>query len=135
MQPNSHPLDTGVPSSAEDADWPGKAAQAIAAMARACFQQAEESGFHDRGIRSVLEVSMLVVTECAELAEWERHGGGPSDHIPAFSGAEEEWADILVRVFDHSTEMGIDPERLGEAFVAKLRYNTSRGYRHGGKTI
>ena len=107
--------------------------QAIADMARFCYDQAEASGFHDTGPRSHLELAMLLVTECAELAEWSRNGGGPSNHIPEFTGAEEEFADILVRVFDHALDpsFGITPERLGLAFNAKLAYNRTRGYRHG----
>lgn len=110
---------------------------AIAEMCRFSYDQAETLGFHDSGPRSHLELAMLIVTECAELSEWSRHGGGPSDHIPAFSGAEEEFADILIRVFDHALEpsFDIDPIRLGQAVVAKLAFNRTRGYRHGGKTI
>lgn len=108
---------------------------ALAGMARRCWASADKQGFHDKGKISTLELAMLVVTECAELAEWERNGRKPSDHIPEFSGAEEEWADILIRVFDHSVHMGIEPERLGEAFVAKLAFNATRGYRHGNKSI
>ncbi len=63
---------------------------ALAAMARECYASADARGFHDKGKVSTLELAMLVVTECAELAEWERNGRPPSDHIPEFSGAEEE---------------------------------------------
>lgn len=110
---------------------------AITLMGHACYDNAEAVGFHDSGERSVLELAMLVVTELAELSEAARKGtlDHPSEHIPEFTQAQEEWADVLVRVFDHSLEMHIDPKRLGQAFVAKLAYNRTRGYRHGGKTI
>lgn len=110
-------------------------AVAIARMARRCYESAEMQGFHDKGKASTLEIAMLIVTECAELAEWERNGRGQSNHIPEFTGAEEELADILIRVFDHSIHMGIEPEKLGQAFDAKLAFNATRGYRHGGKSI
>lgn len=124
-----------VPSKLDDEHFEPTAIQAIAAMARACWANSGDMGFHDNGPRSVLELSMLIVTECAELAEWDRHNRPMSDHLPQFTGAEEELADILVRVFDHSVEMGVEPERLGLAFVEKLRYNRTRGYRHGNKSI
>lgn len=109
---------------------------AIADMGRFCYDQADKQGFHDGRSRQPLELCMLVVTELAELAEAFRKGqaDAPSDHIPEFTYAEEEWADVLVRVFDHSYDH-VDPVRLGQAFVAKLAYNRTRGYRHGGKTI
>lgn len=46
-----------------------------------------------------------------------------SDHVPEFSMLEEELADLLIRVFDFA---GAAQLRLGEAFVAKLRYNMTR---------
>lgn len=110
--------------------------EAITEMGETCWAASEKSGFHDKGRVGVLELCMLVVTELAELAEWERHGGvAMSEHIPGFTGAEEEWADVLIRVFDHSKHMGIEPVRLGEAFVAKLRFNATRGYRHGNRKV
>lgn len=110
---------------------------AIKSMGEFCYAQADSMGFHDKGNRSPLERAMLVVTELAELAEAARHGTlqSPSEHIPDYTQAAEEWADVLVRVFDHSVDDGVDAETLGRAFVAKLAYNRTRGYRHGGKTI
>lgn len=113
-------------------DW----IDAIAQMGQFCWEQAESMGWHTTP-RSTLERAMLVVTELAELSEAARHNQltSPSEHIPEFTAAEEEWADVLVRVFDHSPDDGVTPERLGRAFVAKLAYNRTRGYKHGGKTI
>lgn len=109
---------------------------AIADMGSFCYGQAEAMGWHTTK-RSTLERAMLVVTELAELSESARHQAlqSPSEHIPEFTQAEEEWADVLVRVFDHSPDDGVTPTRLGQAFVAKLTFNRTRGYKHGGKTI
>jgi len=117
---------------ARESDW----IAALASMQSFCYDQAEASGFHDGRVRYPLELCMLVVTELAELAEAARKNklDAPSDHIPEFTYAEEEWADVLIRVFDHSHDH-VDPIRLGQAFVAKLAFNRTRGYRHGGKTI
>lgn len=53
-----------------------------------------------------------------------------SDHIPAFSMAEEELADCIIRCLDHGEEHGY---RVAEAVVAKMLYNRTRPYKHGGK--
>lgn len=121
-----------APMTPQEEEW----IAAIADMGKFCYDQADKQGFHDGRSRQPLELCMLVVTELAELAEAFRKGqaDAPSDHIPEFTYAEEEWADVLVRVFDHSYDH-VDPVRLGQAFVAKLAYNRTRGYRHGGKTI
>jgi len=133
---DQHPVTlemTDVGQMAQESLWIG----ALKSMGEFCYAQAESMGFHDKGNRSPLERAMLVVTELAELAEAARHGSlqSPSEHIPEFTQAAEEWADVLVRVFDHSVDDGVDAETLGRAFVAKLAYNRTRGYRHGGKTI
>lgn len=111
--------------------------KAIDAMARKCWAQAESLGFHDGAHRGTLERAMLVVTELAELCEAARHNTlqSPSEHIPHHTQAAEEWADVLIRVFDHAWDDLVTGEELGRAFVAKLAFNLTRGYRHGGKTI
>lgn len=109
---------------------------AIINMARVCWEISENAGWHETP-RSTLERAMLVVTECAELSEAARNGTlqDPSDHIPEHTQAAEEWADMLVRAFDHSREDGVTPSQLADAFIAKVEFNRSRPYRHGGKTV
>lgn len=46
-----------------------------------------------------------------------------SDHIPEFTGEEEELSDVLIRLLDYA---GAKRLRLGEAFIAKLRFNAVR---------
>lgn len=110
--------------------------QAITGIARFCNDQAIAMGFLDRE-RSLGDMLTLINTEMSELFEAFRHGtsDNPSDHIPDFTQREEEWADIGVRWFCHAVEDGVDPDRLGAAFVTKLQFNRTRGYRHGGKRV
>lgn len=49
---------------------------------------------------------------------------------PQITNAQEELADIVIRVCDLAQELGID---LGEAVVAKMAYNKTRPHKHGGK--
>lgn len=44
--------------------------------------------------------------------------------------AEEELADIVIRVMDTSEALGIN---LGRAIMVKHRYNSTRAFRHGNK--
>ena len=57
-----------------------------------------------------------------------RHQDPPSDHIPAYSGVEEEGGDILVRLMDTGISLGL---RFPEATCAKMRFNATRPYKHG----
>lgn len=77
---------------------------------------------------------MLVVTELAEACEADRqaqkadNANLPSEHIPEFSGREEELADVLVRIFHMGKKYNL---RLGEAFIAKMEFNFTRPLKHG----
>jgi hypothetical protein len=110
--------------------------QAVAAIAQFCNDQAVAMGFLDKE-RSLGDMLTLINTEMSELFEAHRNGTShdPSDHIPDFTQQEEEWADIGVRWFCHAVEDGVSPPRLADAFVAKLLFNRTRGYRHGGKRV
>lgn len=72
--------------------------------------------------RNVGEAIALMHSELSEGFEAARKDL-PSDKIEGFSGLEEELADTLIRIFDFAGGANL---RLGEAFVAKLKYNTTR---------
>lgn len=91
--------------------------------------QACEKGFWDRD-RNDGELLMLMVSELSEALEALRHGNKPSEHIPEFSGLEEELADCVIRICDMAEARGC---RLEEAISAKLKYNMTRPHMHGGK--
>jgi NTP pyrophosphatase (non-canonical NTP hydrolase) len=101
----------------------------IERCAQNCHRIALSKGWWDKD-RNDGELLMLMVTELAEACEGLRHGNPPSDHIPAFTAVEEELSDCMVRILDMSAARGY---RIGEALVAKIAFNESREFRHGGK--
>ena len=90
---------------------------------------AVEHGWWDR-TRSAGEALMLMVTELAEAMEALRAESPKSVKIPSFSKVEEELADAVIRILDFAGGNGLDIEG---ALAAKMQYNESRPYRHGGK--
>jgi hypothetical protein len=61
--------------------------------------------------------------EISEGREGARKGNKPSDHIREFSFAEEEIADILIRLFETAGAFGF---RIAEAVEPKMAFNASR---------
>jgi NTP pyrophosphatase (non-canonical NTP hydrolase) len=80
--------------------------------------------------RSFGELIALMHSELSEALEYDRKGNGQSDHIPEFTGVEEELADVVIRIFDYCGRKNL---RLGEAVIAKMKFNESRPYKHGKK--
>lgn len=78
------------------------------------------------------ELIALEHAELSEALEAMRHGNPPSEHIPEFSGVEEELADVIIRIMDHAAAKG---HRVADAVVAKMAFNTTRPHRHGGKAF
>ena len=72
----------------------------------------------------------LMHSELSEALEAVRHGNPNDDKIPAFSGLEAELADVVIRIMDMA---GRHDMRIAEAILAKIEFNKTREFKHGGK--
>lgn len=95
---------------------------------------AKEKGWHDIP-RSVGDLIALCHSELSEALEDFRIDGNPQ-LIWLKAGKPEgfpvELADVIIRIADMAELYGID---LEAAIKAKMEYNRTRTYRHGGKAI
>ena len=76
------------------------------------------------------ELIALIHSELSECLEYLRHGNPDSNHVPEISGAEEEIADVIIRIMDLSFQ---NKWNIPKALFLKMEYNKTRPYRHGGK--
>lgn len=93
------------------------------------FQISMDHGFEEE-IYNVGEKIALMHSELSEALEYLRKDNGPSDHIPEFSGAEEEFADCIIRIMNTAQRLRL---RVAEAMIAKQAFNAGRPFKHGGK--
>jgi NTP pyrophosphatase (non-canonical NTP hydrolase) len=80
--------------------------------------------------RNFGEAIALMHSELSEALEWARHGNKQSDHIPGFSGIEEEFADVIIRIMDWAEANQLD---VANAVAKKANFNAAREHKHGGK--
>ena len=107
----------------------------IEKIAAQAYGDNTDRGFYDDidsdNVRDLLSMIMLGVTEDAELVEaLRRPEPQMSEKIPEFTEEEEEWADAILRRLDYGAFRGL---RIAEVLEAKMKYNRTRGHRHGGK--
>lgn len=102
-------------------------------LANLIHQNAVSKGFWDYNESeyvSFYKNISLIHAELSEAVEAMRHGNKPSEHIPEFSGLEEEFADTIIRILDYSVAHKL---RLFDAIQAKIKYNSGREHMYGGK--
>jgi NTP pyrophosphatase (non-canonical NTP hydrolase) len=115
------------------------AAAALNALRDACHGNAKLKGWWIGAAASlssseVAEKLALIHSEVSEALEEERNGKSRDMRIEDAKpeGLVVELADVIIRIFDLCGKMELD---IGDAVVAKMRYNTARSFRHGGKKI
>lgn len=82
-------------------------------------------GWRVRGGVSFGEAMALLHSEVSEAFEAYRSHGMEK-------GVGSEFADILIRLLDDCALFGVD---LAAEYRAKMDYNWTRAYRHGGKSL
>lgn len=91
-------------------------------LCKEAFKTATEKEWHDKP-RSFGEAVSLIHAEVSEALEADRRNEGKER-------VAEEFADVCIRIFDASTEFGLD---LATAITTKMEYNKTRPVKHGGK--
>lgn len=73
----------------------------------------------------------LMHGELSELMEvYRKDPDAPCEKVPAITMAEEEAADLLIRLMDFCASMNF---RLATATLLKMDFNAGRPYKHGRK--
>lgn len=109
---------------------------AFLALQKEAYATSKNNGFHENDRPNDIEQNAmrlaLIHSEVSECLEALRHANPLDDHIPTFTGAEAELADVIIRIMDLAET---NQWMVCEALVAKMQYNTKRSYKHGNKVI
>lgn len=101
-----------------------------------CHSELSEALEEMRNGRRLDETYWVHDKNCTVLPGHERPEGvgqGLCDSCdPKPEGVPIELADVIIRILDMAHAEGID---MGEAIYRKMRYNTTRPHRHGGKAL
>lgn len=112
--------------------------QGIAVLTEAAGRQAAHLGWYDNAQdRGFAEEIALMHSELSEALEEYRSGRGFDEQYTSGEknkpeGIPAELGDVLIRMADSAKHRKIP---LADGVLAKLKFNPTRGYRHGGKVI
>ena len=112
--------------------WRARIEQVFEYLAIQCHNTAVDKGWWEKP-RSKGDMAALFHSEISEWFEAARKDNPSSKKILDFTSEEEEIADLLVRLFDFLGSSYCDYNNVVPALLAKMTYNLSRPYRHGGK--
>lgn len=95
------------------------------------YETAQAKGWYENGSPNEGERIALMHSELSEALEAIRKDPDkPSEHIPCFTGLEEELADVVIRIMDFAQHKNL---QVAQAILAKAAYNRTRPHKHGGK--
>jgi cytidyltransferase-like protein len=98
-------------------------------VAERVHRLAKKQGFWDKGNkRDICEPIAFAHSELSEALECSRFGDPPDKNIKEFSGLEVQLSDCLGILMDMEIGYGL---RISEALGHKMKFNETRGYRHG----
>jgi NTP pyrophosphatase (non-canonical NTP hydrolase) len=102
-------------------------------IGKVAYENAVRKGFYETP-RTIGEALSLIHSEVSEALEDLREGKMQTtyrgDGKP--EGFPSELADIIIRVCDLATDRGID---LDKEVRDKMKFNATRPYKHGGKSL
>ncbi len=95
---------------------------------------AESKGWYVNkdSVENISSKIALMHSELSEALESLRNGDPESEHIPGYTGMEEEFADVIIRIMHVAYSMDL---KVSAALIAKLEFNKTRKHKHGGKSI